>query len=234
MSHDTTIEPTRKPGPRERKGTVLTDRLCETPVEKWKKYYDRRTRGLYVSITPAGVATFSCNFTDAAGRSTSGKLGVYDPETFKVADARGMVYAMKAKGGAAIGELLRQKKATAVKQGITVDQLIEKRIAAISALEKKDDGEMRPLVESCENVARHLRNLVSPRLGHMIARDVTPDDIATLSNDIEIGKYVVAGKAASVRPRMPVTCGARPRPCSDGRWKPAITALSTPTLASIC
>jgi hypothetical protein len=151
MSHDTTIEPARKPGPRERKGTVLTDRLCETKVAKRKKYYDRRTRGRYVSITPAGVATFSCNFTDAAGRSTSCKLGVYDPETFKVADARGMVYAMKAKGGAAIGELLRQKKVTAVKRGITVDQLIEKRIKAISVLEKKDDGEMRPMVESGEN-----------------------------------------------------------------------------------
>jgi integrase len=51
------------------------------------------------------------------------------------------------------------------------------------------------LIESCENVARHLHNLVSPRLGHMIAREVTPDDIATLSNDIVAGKYVVAGKA---------------------------------------
>ena len=48
--------------PRERKGTVLTDRLCETPVTKRKKFYDRRTPGLYVSVTSAGVATFSCNF----------------------------------------------------------------------------------------------------------------------------------------------------------------------------
>ena len=141
------------------------------------------------------MATFSCNFTDAAGRSTSGKLGIYDPETFKVADARGMVYAMKAKGGAAIGELLRQQKATAVKQGITVDQLIAKRIAFMKASEKKDDGEKRPLIESWENVARHLRNLVSPRLGRMIAREVTSDDVATLSADIASGKYVVDGKA---------------------------------------
>jgi hypothetical protein len=61
--------------------------------------------------------------------------------------------------------------------------------------DKKDDGETRPLIESCENVARHLHNLVGRRLGHMIAREVTPDDIATLSNDIVAGKYVVAGKA---------------------------------------
>lgn len=75
-------------GKRTRKGTVLTDRLCETPVKKRKKYYDRRTRGLYVSITPAGIATFAVNFTDAAGRPTSRTLGVYHRETFSVAHAR--------------------------------------------------------------------------------------------------------------------------------------------------
>jgi hypothetical protein len=47
-----------------------------------------------------------------------------------------MVYAMKAKGGAAIGELLRQQKATAVKQGVTVDQLIEKRVEFMKAPDK--------------------------------------------------------------------------------------------------
>jgi hypothetical protein len=121
----TTIEPVAKGS---RKGTVLTDRLCETKVKKRKKYYDRRTRGLYVSITPTGIATFSCNFTDAAGRPTSRKLGVYHPETFEVAHARAEVAALKAKGGAAIGELLRQRKAKTTTQGITVEQLIEKRI----------------------------------------------------------------------------------------------------------
>ena len=200
MSHDTTIEPARKPGPRERKGTVLTDRLCETPVTEREKYFDRKCSGLYVSIVPPCVASFCINYTDAAGRPRSGKFGVYHPESFRVADARAKVYAMKAVGGAAIGALLRQQKVTAVKLGITVDQLIEKRIEAISVLEKKDDGEMRPMVESCENVARHLHNLVSPRLGRMMAREVTSDDIATLSNDIAAGKYVVDGKARKPSP----------------------------------
>jgi hypothetical protein len=185
------IEPTAK---RTRKGTVLTDRLCETPVKKRRKYYDRRTRGLYVSITPAGIATFSCNFTDAAGRPTSRMLGVYHPETFKVAHARAEVAALKAKGGAAIGELLRQRKAKATTQGITVAQLIEKRIEFMSTLEKKDDGKMRPRIESWEGVARHPRNFVSPKLGHMVAGDVTADDIVTLSNDIVAGRH--GGKAS--------------------------------------
>jgi hypothetical protein len=191
MSHDTTIEPAGKPGPRERKGTVLTDRLCETKVAKRKKYYDRRTRGLYVSITPAGVATFSCNFTDAAGRSTSGKLGVYDPETFKVADARGMVYAMKAKGGAAIGELLRQKKVTAVKRGVTVDQVIAEYVEWMKGSEPKSD---EPRRRSWGNVASYLRRYVGTRLGHMIANEVTNKDIAILSDDILFGRFKVDGK----------------------------------------
>jgi hypothetical protein len=89
MSDLTTIEPGgQSPPPRERNGTVLTDRLCQTRVTVRKKYYDRRTRGLYVSITPAGVATFSCNFTNAAGRATSRVSGIHHPETFKVANAR--------------------------------------------------------------------------------------------------------------------------------------------------
>lgn len=45
-----------------------------------------------------------------------------------------------------------------------------------------------------------MRNFVSPRLGHIIAREVTSDDIATLSNDIAAGKYVVDGKARKPSP----------------------------------
>jgi integrase len=181
-----TIEPVAK---RTRKGTVLTDRVCETKVKTRKKYYDRRTRGLYVSITPAGVATFAVNYTDAAGRQTSRTLGVYHPETFKVAHARAEVAALKAKGGAAIGELLRQRKAKATTQGITLALLIEKRIEFMKTLERKDDGKMRPRIESWEGVARHLRNFVSPQLGHMVAKEVTADDIVLLSNDIVAGGH---------------------------------------------
>src|SRR5258708_3281659 len=115
MSDITTIEPVAK---RERNGTVLTDRLCETPVTEREKYFDRKCSGLYVSIVPPCVASFYINYTDAAGRPTSGKIGVYHPETFRVADARAKVYALKAMGGAAIGELLRQQKATATKRGL--------------------------------------------------------------------------------------------------------------------
>jgi integrase len=194
MTDLTTIEPAGKPAPKRRERTILTDRLCETRVTERKKYFDRLCPGLYVSIVPPCIASFYINYTDAAGRPKSGKFADYS-ESFRVADARGTVYAWKAMGGAAIGEMLRQGKVKAAKQGITLDQLIEKRVEWMSAPDKKDDGEMRPRIESSENVARHLRNLVSPRLGRMIAREVTADDIATLSNDIVAGRYVVDGKA---------------------------------------
>src|SRR5580704_12387209 len=116
MSHPTTIEPTgksatrggngpttaglRKPEPRERKGTVLIDRLCETPVTEREKYFDRKCGGLYVSIVPPCVTSFCINYTDGAGRAKSGKFAVYHPDSFRVANARARVYALKAMGGA--------------------------------------------------------------------------------------------------------------------------------------
>jgi hypothetical protein len=42
------------------------------------KIYDRKCPGLYVSITTAGVATFSFKFTDLeTGKQRTGCLGVY-------------------------------------------------------------------------------------------------------------------------------------------------------------
>jgi integrase len=75
---------------------------------------------------------------------------------------------------------------------MTVYELIEARIAWMPAPERKADGEMRPRIETWENVASHLRRLVSPKLGKRIAAEVTRSDIAELSNDIIDGKFGVA------------------------------------------
>jgi hypothetical protein len=87
MTDTTTTTQSAKRG---RNGSViLTDRMCEKRVAKRTKIYDRKCPGLYVSITPAGVATFSLKFTDrATGKQRTGWLGVYNPETFTVEDAR--------------------------------------------------------------------------------------------------------------------------------------------------
>jgi len=108
---DTTI--TAAPaGKRARNGSViLTNRLCERRVPKRVKFYDRKCPGLYVSITTAGVATFSVKFTDrATGKQRTGRLGLYTPETFTVEDARSKVYGLKGMGGDAIAETSATEK----------------------------------------------------------------------------------------------------------------------------
>ncbi|WP_245330646.1 Arm DNA-binding domain-containing protein [Bradyrhizobium sp. AS23.2] len=88
-----TIIPAAPAGKRGRNSSViLTDRLCEKRVAKRVKFYDRKCPGLYVSITRAGVATFSFKFTDrTTGKQRTGWLGIYNSETFTVEDARSKV-----------------------------------------------------------------------------------------------------------------------------------------------
>jgi integrase len=191
MSDTTTpTEPVTKRG---RNGSVvLTDRMCEKRIAKRTKIYDRKCPGLYVSITTAGVATFSFKFTDpATGKQRTVLFGVYNPETFTVEHARSKTYAAKAMDPAALVEQLRQRRVQKAKHGMTVAKMIEERIDCMSTLEKKKDGEMRPQIESWKNPASHLRRFVKPTLGHMDPREVTRQHIAELSNDILEGKFGV-------------------------------------------
>src|SRR5688500_7581428 len=163
---------------RARSGSVvLTDRMCEKRVTKRVKIYDRKCPGLYVSITTAGVATFSFKFTDpATGRQRTGWLGVYNPETFAVEHARSRVYGLKGKGGEAVAETFRDRKVRQAKQGRTVDEIIEERIDWMKTPVLKADGEMRPRIETWSNVASHLRRFIKPRLGKKLANEVTKQD----------------------------------------------------------
>ncbi len=179
---------------------ILTDRMCEKRVTSRVKIYDRKCPGLYVSITTAGVATFSFKFTDpATGKQRTGWLGIFNPETFTVEDARSKVYGLRGKGAAAMAETFRDRKVRQAKCGKTVDQIIEERIDWMKTPVRKPDGEMRPRIETWENVASHLWRFVSPRLGKKIASEVTKHDIATLSNDIVAGKH--GGKASVANAR---------------------------------
>ena len=102
-------------GKRARNGSVmLNDRMCQKRVAKRVKLYDRKCPGLYVSITTAGVATFFFKFTDrTTGKQRAKWLGVYNPETFTVEQARTEVYALKTRigNGENVAESLQQQKA---------------------------------------------------------------------------------------------------------------------------
>jgi integrase len=193
MDTTTTTEPASRRA--RNSSVVLTDRMCEKRVAKRVKIYDRKCPGLYVSITTAGAATFSFKFTDPeTGKQRTGWLGVYNPETFAVEDARSKVYGLRGTGAAALAETFRDRKVQQAKKGKTVDDIIEERIGWMKVPVKKPDGEMRPRLESWENTASHLRRFLSPRLGKNLAGEVTKHDIATLSNDIVAGKH--GGKAS--------------------------------------
>ncbi|KGT75227.1 integrase [Bradyrhizobium japonicum] len=187
---DTTIVPSPV-GKRSRNSSViLTDRLCEKRVSKRTKFYDRKCPGLYVSITAAGVATFSFKFTDRqTGKQRTGWLGIYNPETFTVEDARSKVYGLKGMGGNALTQTFRDQKTKAAQNGKTVSEIIEERINWMKTPVRKPDGEMRPRLEAWENTASHLRRFVGARLGKKLVREVTKNDIATLSNDIVAGTF---------------------------------------------
>jgi hypothetical protein len=142
------------------------------------------------------VATFSFKFTDRqTGKQRTGWLGTYNSETFTVEDARSKVYGLKAMGGDALAETFRDRKARQAKRGKTVDEIINERIEWMKTPVRKPDGEMRPRIETWENVASHLRRFLSPRLGKKVASEVTKHDIATLSNDIVAGKLGVPSVA---------------------------------------
>jgi integrase len=175
---------------------ILTNRHCEKRATKRLKIYDRKCPGLYVSVTPAGVATFSFKFTDrTTGKQRTGWLGVYNPETFTVEDARSRVYALRGSGAATIAETFRDQKVRQAKRGKTVNEIIEERVEWMKTKVKKPDGEMRPRIETWVNVASHLRRFVGPRLGKKLANEVTKQDIAALSNDIVAGKLGVPSVA---------------------------------------
>ncbi|WGS23006.1 MULTISPECIES: Arm DNA-binding domain-containing protein [unclassified Bradyrhizobium] len=217
----TTITTTDPSGKRARNGSViLTDRLCEKRVAKRVKFYDRKCPGLYVSITTAGVATFSFKFTDRqTGKQRTGWLGLYNPETFTVEDARTKVYGLMGMGGDALVETFRDRKARQAKRGKTVDEIIEERIAWMQTPVRKPDGEMRPRIETWENVASHLRRFLSPRLGKKLAGEVTKHDIATLSNDIVAGRHGGKTSVANARHMRRAASGL----FKTGRRKPAAT-----------
>jgi integrase len=173
--------------------TILTERDCTRRVTERTKLYDKKCRGLYVSIIPTGTATFSFKFTDkATHKQRSRLLGIHSP-AFTVEDARTVVYALRNRMGEGenIAHTLRQDRMLQARQGVTVDQVIAERVDWMKTPVLKKDGEMRPRIETWANVASHLRRFISPRMGRKLAKEVTKSDIATLSNDIVAGKFGV-------------------------------------------
>ncbi len=174
------------------KSKNLTRALCEAKVTKRVKLYDAKCPGLYLSASPTAPASFWLKYTDhRTHKRCTVAVGGYHPELFNVEHARTAVAALRWRigNGEDVAQSQRQAKALQAKRsGVTVDQIIAERIEWMSTPVKKADGEMRPRIESWKAVASHLDRFVSPRLGKMVASEVTKRDIARLSDDIVSGK----------------------------------------------
>ncbi|SIO50048.1 Phage integrase family protein [Bradyrhizobium erythrophlei] len=197
----------------------ITNADCRKPVKQRRKIYDAECSGLYVSLSPTAPPTFSLKYTSQSGERLTHWLGIYQQGGDGI-EARDVRYwraeAMKLKGRIGCGEDIaataRRAEQLQAKQGITVDALIDMRIAWVSELVPKGrdkDGitlKMGPRRKDWENMASHLERFVRPRLGRMIASEVTKHDIAQLQADILAGTLIIkkgkttkAGSISSAR-----------------------------------
>jgi integrase len=184
----------------------ITEKHCRKEVKTRIKIYDAECKGLYVSLSPTAPPTFSLKYScPITKKRATYRLGVYQKSEEGV-EARDVVYwrleAMKLKIRIANGEDIAQtarqaRKLQAKLSGITVGEIFDKRIAWVSELVPKGrdkDGitlKMGPRKKDWANVASHLERFVRPRLGNMIASEVTKHDIAQLQADILAGTLII-------------------------------------------
>jgi len=170
----------------------LTTRLCETKPAKRVKVYDDKCPGLFVSITPRGIATFYVRYWERAlNKQVTLRLGDYDPEHLTVEDARAQAFDVKARVGKGedVAQTARKAKAQKAKlSGKTVAEVIKEYIDWAKEPVKKADGEKRPRIERWEAYAGLFRRFALPTIGKMVASEVENDDIARLLNDIQHGR----------------------------------------------
>ncbi|RXG91624.1 tyrosine-type recombinase/integrase [Bradyrhizobium zhanjiangense] len=184
----------------------ITNRDCTRKVTKREKIYDAECSGLYVSLSPTAPPTFSLKYTCPITKQRgTHRLGIYG----KAEDgqpARDVVYwrieANKVKQRLARGEDIsattRRAQDQQAKQMMTVNQLIDLRIAwcaeEITVRRHTDSGvvlKTKPRMKDHANMASHLNRFVRPRLGPMIAKEVSNDDIAQLQADILAGTLII-------------------------------------------
>jgi len=122
----------------------ITNADCRKPVKQRQKIYDAECSGLYVSLSPTAQPTFSLKCTSQNGERLTHWLGIYQQGGDGI-EARDVRYwraeAMKLKGRIGCGEDIaataRRARQLQAKQGITVDALIDMRIAWVSELVPK-------------------------------------------------------------------------------------------------
>jgi integrase len=188
----------------------ITNADCRRPIKQRAKIYDADCSGLYVSLSPTAPPTFFLKYSSNGKSGACHRLGIYQAGGDGI-EARDVAYwrteALKLRGriggGEDIAATTRQARQLQAKQGVTVDRIIDERIAWVSQLVPKGrdkDGiklKMGSRKKDWANMASHLNRFVRPRLGRMIASEVSKHDIAQLQADILAGTLIIKrGKTA--------------------------------------
>lgn len=215
----------------------ITNRHCIAKVIKREKIYDRECSGLYVSLSPTAPPTFSLKYTcPITKQRATHRLGIYQKALEGIATRdvgywRTEAFKLKARIGRGedIALTTRREKDQQAKQHLTVDELIDLRIDWISeeitVRRHTEEGviiKRKPQKKDHVNMAAHLNRFVRPRLGPMIASEVTNDDIATLQADILAGKFVIRKRKADAGP--PISSARHMRKAVSGLFKWAAEA----------
>jgi integrase len=180
----------------------ITEKECTTRVAERAKYYDKgrgSCRGLYADISPTNYpAVFHVKCTTRDGITRPVKIGRFHPTELPISKARELAEIYKSQvsqGQDIVAE--RQAARIAVRDGKTINEVIELRIRYVSSglcdtPEKKllDNGD-EPRRRDWHNTARHLRNYVGPTLGKKMIRDVTRQDVIDIDRAILEGKLVM-------------------------------------------
>ncbi|UPK03054.1 tyrosine-type recombinase/integrase [Bradyrhizobium sp. 170] len=185
----------------------ITNRSCRKEVKTRSKIYDAECSGLYVSLSPTAPPTFFLKYTCLITKKRgTHRLGIYREAEAGI-EARDVTYWRREadKLKVRIGDrediaatTRREHQLQAKQAGVTVDRIIDERIAWVSELVPKGrdkDGiklKMGPRKKDWANMASHLERFVRPRLGKKIAREVTKHDIADLQRDILAGTLIIS------------------------------------------
>ncbi|WP_456836920.1 hypothetical protein [Bradyrhizobium sp. USDA 4486] len=152
------------------------------------KIYERKCAGLYLSNT--ADRHFLVQIHRPADQQARHRLaGRLHPETFIVEDARGKVYGLKGMGAKALAETFRGQKAKAAQNCKTVSEIIEERIDWMKTPVRSRTASGGPGWRRGRKPPAICGASLGARLGKKLAREVTKNDIATLSKDIVAGEF---------------------------------------------
>lgn len=179
----------------------ITEKNCRAEVQQRRKIYDASCAGFYVSLSPTAPPTFSLKYTCPITKQRAiQRLGVYQMPEHDVAFWRKEAWKLKIRiaNGEDIALTARRATAAKARQQLTINELIDLRIAWISAKvpkgrDRNDKLKLGPRLKAHEEMTRHLNRFVRPRLGSMAACEVTKRDIGQLQADILAGTYFVKG-----------------------------------------